>query len=52
MTIFTIILIKSNKIKIDGHRGCDGGTLESSEDEEKAGGEGDRELRNIPDIEK
>ena len=45
-----IILIKTNVImmvKIN-YRWCDGGALESAKDEEKAGGEGDRELRHKP----
>ena len=36
--------------QLDGHRRRDSSALESSEDEEKAGGEGYRELRHKPDI--
>ena len=45
-----IIHIKTNVImmvKIN-YRWCDGGALEGAKDEEKAGGEGDRELRHKP----
>ena len=34
--------------QLDGHRRRDSSALESSEDEEKAGGEGDGELRHKP----
>ena len=44
----TIIFIKNQQDQLDGHRRGDSSALESSEDEEKAGGEGDGELRHKP----
>ena len=50
-SILTMIIHIKTKVimmvKI-GYRWCDGGALESAKDEEKAGGEGDRELRHKP----
>ena len=41
-------LHQNQQDQLDGHRRGDSSALESSEDEEKAGGEGDGELRHKP----